>query len=125
MRKVTFASALLIAATTNAYGIGIGTSSAEQQFDYGACGKIIVGETSVDDAEKMLNGKPATSGKQGSRLYRSYQYTKESGFGVSSLFSFGGNDATQYTCTLTYNHTGTILNVNMQQVEVADLSSGV
>ena len=110
-----------------ASAISLGGSKSGKKFDYDACSKIVEGKTKADDLDALLKSEPITTGKQGGRFYKSYQYTKSGGLGGIGAFgvSLGGSKGMQYTCTVTYNSAGIVLSVDMNQVELGSTGAGI
>jgi hypothetical protein len=126
MHKLLLTAATLLIFSSSAHSIGLGGSKSGKKFNYEACAKIEEGKTNIDQAEKMLKGKPVTTGKSAGRFYRSYQFTKGGGLGIGGFgVRLGKGKAVQYTCTVTHNKAGTVLSVDMQQVDVGSSSAGI
>lgn len=118
---------LVASVSAPTYAISLGGGKSGNKFDYEACSKIVEGKTKADELDKLLKSEPVTTGKQGGRFYKSYQYTKSAGLGGIGAFgvSLGGGKGMQYTCTATYNSAGTVLTVDMQQVEMGSTGAGI
>jgi len=129
--KAIATSALVIgfaaSLSTPAAAISLGGSKSGKKFDYEACSKIVEGKTKADELDALLKSEPITTGKQGGRFYKSYQYTKAGGLGGIGAFgvSLGGSKGKQYSCTVTYNSAGIVLSVDMNQVELGSSSAGI
>ncbi len=126
MKKIIALGVAAMVFSTSAQAIGLGGSKSGKKFNYEACGKIVEGKTTLDEAKKMLKGKPVSTGKQGGRHYTSYSFTKGGGVGVGGFgVRLGSGKAVQYTCTLTHNSEGRILTVDMQQIDTGSQGAGI
>lgn len=125
--QVLALSLLLLMMSTSSHAISLGGQKSGKKFDYEACGEIVEGKTQSADLDKLLKSEPVTTGKQGNRFYRSYNYTKGSALSGIGAFgvNLGGNKGVQYTCTVTHNKAGTVLSVDMQKVEVGSSGAGI
>lgn len=126
MKKLIAVALLGIFFTGSAHAIGLGGSKSGKKFNYEACGKIVEGKTTLEEAKKMLKGKPVSTGKNAGRHYSTYQYTKGGGLGVGAFgVRLSGGKAIQYQCTLTHNSEGRILSVDMNQTEIGTQGAGI
>ncbi len=128
MQKTVFSSLLAVFITVGSTGANalFGAGSSGNKFDYEACGKIIEGKTSFQQAQKMLGAEPISTGKQGALYFRHYQYEKQGGLGLSSFgISVGGSKATSYKCFVLHNKNGIIQSVDMQEIGVGNNNSGI
>ena len=125
--KAALVLGLAASLSAPASAISLGGSKSGKKFDYDACSKIQEGKTKADDLDALLKSEPITTGKQGGRFYKSYQYTKSGGLGGIGAFgvSLGGSKGMQYTCTVTYNSAGIVLSVDMNQVELGSTGAGI
>ncbi|MFK7975358.1 MAG: hypothetical protein AB8C02_04445 [Halioglobus sp.] len=129
--KTVGKSALLLglAASVSAptYAISLGGSKSGNKFDYAACSKIVEGKTKADTLDALLGAEPVTTGKSGGLFYKSYQYNKSGGLGGIGAFgvSLGGSKGKQFRCTVNYNSSGTVVNVDMQEVEMGSSGAGI
>lgn len=112
--------------SSSVHAIGLSGSKSGKKFDYEACGEIVEGKTTLDEAKKMLKGKPVGSGKSAGRHHTIYRYTKGGGLGVGGFgVRLGGGKAVQYRCTLTHNSAGLILSVDMQKIDTGSQGAGL
>ena len=65
---------------SNAHAIGLGGAKAGKKFKYEACSKIEEGVTKIDEVEKILKGKPMTTGKSGKLFFKNFYYEKSGRF---------------------------------------------
>ncbi len=109
------------------HAIGLGGSKSGKKFDYDACAKIVEGKTKADDLDALLKSEPVSTGKNGGYFYKSYQYTKSGGIGGIGAFgvSLGGSKGKHYNCTVTYNSSGTVVSVDMNQSELGSTGAGI
>lgn len=114
----------MLSITGNAYAFGLGLGKSGGKFDYEACGKIIEGKTTWQEAEKMLDGEPISTGKSGSHFYRLYSYEKGGALGLSKLgIGASAGKAVNYKCHVTHNKAGIVTLIDMQEIAVG--SNGV
>lgn len=109
------------------HAISLGGSKSGNKFDYAACSKIVEGKTKADTLDELLGAEPVTTGKSGGLFYKSYQYTKSGGLGGIGAFgvSLGGSKGKQFRCTASYNSSGTVVSVDMQEVELGSSGAGI
>ena len=120
---LTTAASLLFSAQASAI-LGGGVSG--NKFKYEACGKIVEGKTTYQEAEKMLEGEPISTGKTTAGFFRHYQYEKQGGIGLRTFgIGVGGSKAKSYKCFVVHNASGVITMVDMQETGVDGTSTGL
>jgi len=109
-----------------AHAFKLGGGSSGKKFNYEACGKIVEGKTTVDEAKKMLGGKPVGSGKEQGYSFLAYSHTKKSGL-RASLGGIGAGKSKQVRkeCTLLYGADNIIINVSMNDSEGGGSDAGL
>ena len=126
MKKLLAIAVAGLVFSTSAQAIGLGGSKSGKKFNYEACGEIVEGKTTVEEAKKMLKGKPIGSGKSAGRHYLTYSYTKGGGIGLGKFgVGVGSGKAWQYRCTIHHNAEGRILSVDMQKIESGSTGAGI
>lgn len=123
-------SAMMCAVLAGSYSLPaaaiFGGGVSGNKFDYEACGKIVEGKTTYQEAEKLLGAEPISTGKNGAGFFRHYQYDKEGGLGLSKFgVSIGGSQAKSYKCFLIHNAAGVVTSVDMQELGVGGGNTGI
>lgn len=104
----------------------LGGGVSGNEFDYEACGKIVEGKTTYQDAEKMLAGEPISTGKTAAGFFRHYQYEKSGGVSLRTFgIGVGGSKAKSYKCFVIHNADGVITSVDMQELGVDGANSSL
>ncbi|MEM6301311.1 MAG: hypothetical protein AAF749_06185 [Pseudomonadota bacterium] len=104
----------------------LGGGKSGNKFDYEACGKIVEGKTSYQEAEKMLGAEPISTGKNPVGFFRHYQYEKQGGLAVRAFgMNVGGSKAKSYKCFVIHNADGIITSVDMQATGVDGANTGL
>ncbi|MEO0436965.1 MAG: hypothetical protein AAF098_08660 [Pseudomonadota bacterium] len=104
----------------------LGGGKSGNKFDYEACGKIVEGKTTYQEAEKMLGAEPISTGKNPVGFFRHYQYEKQGGLAVRAFgMNVGGSKAKSYKCFVIHNADGVITSVDMQATGVDGANTGL
>ena len=104
----------------------LGGGKSGNKFDYEACGKIVEGKTSYQEAENMLGSEPISTGKNPVGFFRHYQYEKQGGLAVRAFgMNVGGSKAKSYKCFVIHNADGIITSVDMQATGVDGANTGL
>ena len=109
---------LSIGVMLNANALSLGGSKSGKKFNYEACGKIVEGKMTYQEAEKILKGKPMVTGKSGKLFYRKYYYEKGSTLGLSKLgLGASQGKSISYECVVLHNNKGVVTGVDMTKGE--------
>lgn len=110
-----------------AYAIlGLGGGESGEKFNYEACAEIVEGETTYQEAEKLLGATPVSTGKNATGFFRLYQYEKQGGGGLSAFgMSVGGSKAKSYKCYVVHNSQDVIVSVDMEAIGVDSKNGGL
>jgi len=116
---------LSVSTISTGNAINFGGSKSGKKFDYEACGKIVEGQMTYEEAEELLAGEPTVTGKSGDLFYRKYYYEKGNVISLSKL-GIGGSQgkAMVYECVVLHNKKGIVTSVNMTQAEGGGSSAG-
>ena len=104
----------------------LGGGKSGNEFDYEACGKIVEGKTTYQEAEELLGAEPISTGKNPVGFFRHYQFEKQGGLAVRAFgMNVGGSKAKSYKCFVIHDRDGIVTSVDMQEIGVDGSSGGV